>query len=110
MTDFERAYKAWREKPFPPGSRSDPLDELHADLALVDTWVAEAIVPYVENGVQGPIQVDPLEKLQQIRDRATELAKSGTADDKRLVNDYVRYADSLREVYERFLSTIEPRT
>ena len=87
LTHVERAYKKWREKPFPPGSPSDPLDDLHADLALVDTWVAEAIVPFVEQGVYRPIQVDPLEKLKQIQDRATELAKSGSADDKRLLDE-----------------------
>jgi hypothetical protein len=65
--------------------------------------------PFVEQGVYRPIQVDPLEKLKQIQDRATELAKSGSADDKRLLDEYVRYVDSLRDVYERFLTTVQRR-
>jgi len=73
--DFERAYSKWREQPFPLGSSLDALDELHADLALVDTWVAEALVPFVEHGMYRPIQVDPIQKLEEIRDSATELGK-----------------------------------
>jgi hypothetical protein len=80
--DFECAYSRWREQPFPLGSSLDALDELHADLALVDTWVADALVPFVEHGMYRHIQVDPIQKLEEIRDSATELGKS--ADERRL--------------------------
>jgi len=105
--DFERAYSKWREQPFPLGSSLDALDEVHADLALVDTWVAEALIPIVEHGMHRPIQVDPIQKLEEIQDSATELGKSATADERRLAREYVEYADLLRSVYEQFLKKVE---
>jgi hypothetical protein len=104
---LERAYSRWRDQPFPRGSSNDALDELHADLALVDTWVAEALIPLVEHGMYRPIQVDPIQKLEEIRDSATELGKSAPADEKRLAREYVEYADLLRRVYEQFLKKVE---
>jgi hypothetical protein len=107
MVDFERAYSAWREQPFPLGSRLDALDEVHADLVLVDTWVAETIVPFVEAGRYHPAQVDVLGKLQEIRHRATELGTSRGTDEEPLALQYVTYADLLRTVYELFLKNVE---
>jgi len=104
---LERAYSKWRDQRFPLGSSNDALDELHADLALVDTWVAEALIPFVGHGMYRPIQVDTIQKLEEIRDRATELGKSATADEKRLAREYVGYADLLRSVYEHYLKTVE---
>jgi hypothetical protein len=106
-TDFEGAYSKWRNQRFPLGSSDDALGELHADLALVDTWVAEALIPFVEHGMYRPIQVDPIQKLEEIRDRATELGKSATADEKRLASEYVEYADLLRSVYELLLKKVD---
>ena len=82
VVDFERAYSAWREQPFPLGSRLDALDEVHADLVLVDTWVAATIIPLVEAGRYHPAQVDVLGKLQEIRHRAIELRKAGSTVEK----------------------------
>jgi hypothetical protein len=104
--DFERAYSKWREQPFPLGSSLDALDELHADLALVDTWVAEAVVPFAEHGMYRPIQVDPIQTLEEIREGITELAKSASADEKRLASEYVAYVDLLLSVYELFLKKV----
>lgn len=104
--DFEGAYTAWRNQPFPVGSRVDALDEVHADLVLVDTWVAQTVIPFVEEGRYRPAQVDVLEKLQEVRDRASALSKSGSADEKRLVSDYLRYADLLKSVYESLLKKV----
>jgi hypothetical protein len=49
-TRFQEAYAAWRLQPFPSGSTNDEIDELHADLALVDSCVAETVLPFVERG------------------------------------------------------------
>ena len=105
--DFERAYSAWRQRPFPEGSRIDPLDELHADLVLADTWVAQTIIPFVEDGRYHPAQVDVLGKLQEIRDGAAALGKSGVADEKRLAREYLTYAELLRTAYESFLKKVK---
>jgi len=110
MTDFERAYAAWRNQPFPLGSHLDALDEVHADLVLADTWVAETVIPFVEDGRYYPAQIDVIPKLQEIGDRARKLGDSGTADEKRLASDYVKYVVLLRSVYEHFLKNVdEPR-
>jgi hypothetical protein len=69
--------------------------------------VAESIIPFVEEGRYDPAQIDVIGKLEKIRDRASELGKSGTADEKRLAGEYVRYVDLLRSVYERFLKKVE---
>jgi hypothetical protein len=94
--------------PFPPNSKTKELGELHDELALVDTWVANAIIPFVEDGVYRPIKVDPLAELEKIRDRATELGRSFPPGDRERLDPYIRYADALREVYERFLSVPKP--
>jgi hypothetical protein len=106
MVDFEDAYSAWREEPFPLGSRLNALDEVHADLVLVDTWVAETIIPFVEAGRYHPAEVDVLGKPQGIRHRASEFETSEGSDEERLAAQYVTYADLLRTVYERFLKKI----
>jgi len=58
MSDFEAAVATWRSQPFPSGSINDALDELHADLVLADTWVAEAVIPFVDHGALQPAHVD----------------------------------------------------
>ena len=74
---------------------------------LADTWVAQTIIPFVEDGRYHPAQVDVLGKLQEIRDGATELGRSGSADIKRLAREYVTYAELLRTAYESFLKKVE---
>lgn len=63
-------------------------------------------MPFVEHGMYRPIQVDPIQKLEEIRDSATELGKTATADEKRLACEYVEYADLLRSAYEQFLRKV----
>lgn len=46
MTEFERACRRWVESPFPLGSDLDEADELHAELAQWDTFVADLVVPH----------------------------------------------------------------
>jgi hypothetical protein len=100
---FETPYASWREQPFPPGSTWDPLDELHADLALADSWVAETVIPFVEHGVNQPANVDVIGTLRDIRNRANILGELGHGDDKRLAQEYSNYAELLQRVYDGYL-------
>jgi hypothetical protein len=103
LTSFPDAYRAWRKRPFPLGSTNDALDDLHADLALADTWVAEAVVPYIERGVHQPLQFAVIPELTRLRTRADEVAKEVGPADIRLANEYGEYVDLLMNVYRAFL-------
>jgi hypothetical protein len=103
LIEFEKAYEAWRLRPFPKGSHVDALDELHADLALADTWVAESVVPFIKRGVYSPAQVDVMEILSEVRSRATKLAESVGGADREVAMEYAAYAHLLEIVYEAFL-------
>jgi hypothetical protein len=104
MDSFQSAYRAWRGRPFPPGSADDAFDELHADLALADSWVAESVVPYVESGTHQPAKVDVLTELSGLRRRAERLEPAAEGDDAPLAADYCQYIDILMNVYTRFLA------
>ena len=54
MVDLGPAYATWRRTPFPIGSGSDEVEELHADLAMWDAFVAEAVIP-----MEGGRRYDP---------------------------------------------------
>jgi hypothetical protein len=101
---FTEAYTAWRSLPFPPGSTEDTLDELHADLALADTWVADSVIPYVERGIYEPAQVDVLDTLRTLRNRAGALRDRGP--DPGLAGRYIKYVDVLLRVYHEFLAVV----
>jgi len=104
MSDLEAAVSTWRHKPFPSGSANDALDELHADLALADTWVAEAVIPFVDHGTFQPAQVDVIGETRKLRDRAAQLGRSSSGEDKTLADAYRDYAALLMHVYESFLT------
>ncbi len=106
---FEDAYTTWRSQRFPPGSAHDALDELHADLALADTWVAETVIPFVEHGVHHPARANVRDELRKLRSRAVELGKAGDLEGKRLADSYREYAELLLRVYEGFIARREPR-
>jgi hypothetical protein len=104
VTDFKDSYASWRRKPFPQGSSTDSLDELHADLALADTWVAETVIPFVERGVYKPAQVDVIQELGKLHDRAREIEQMTDGEDRRLAADYGHHAALLVGVYNGFLA------
>lgn len=103
MADFQHAYELWKEQPFPSGSSWDALDEVHADLAVADTWVADTVIPFIEHGVYRPAQVDVIGALEKIRDQAIQLKARGEGEDKRLAEEYAKYAELLHFVYQSFL-------
>jgi hypothetical protein len=105
MTELDDAYAAWVGEPFPPGSGNDELGELHADLVLADTWVAESIIPYVEHELYEPAAIDVSAGLAALRSRATSLgAAADDSEDEALVARYVRYIDLLEQAYDALLS------
>jgi hypothetical protein len=108
MGDLEDAYASSRKQPFPPGSNHDAPNELHADLALADAWVADSVIPFVERGLKHPAQVDVIEELRKLRTRAAELGHAGNREDTRLADSYREYAELLLRVYEAFLTQPRP--
>jgi hypothetical protein len=98
------AYTLWRAQPFPLGSAHDDMDELHADLATVDTWVADMVVPYVEYGKRFPLKVDVAAGIQRIRARVASLRESIEGDDRSLLDQYAAYLDLLEDVFSAYAS------
>jgi hypothetical protein len=102
MTSFEGLYRRWRGVPFPPGSHRDDVDELHADLALVDTWIVDTIVPYAENGVITAPRVDIGAGIKGIRDRAIALCEGASDEERDILNRYLDYVDLIDMLYAAF--------
>jgi hypothetical protein len=103
VDDFAEAVTAWRMLPFPDGGTSDATGELHADLALADTWVAESVLPYVEHGTHDPAKVDVIDTLGDLQRRAVNLARSSDSEERELADAYLGYIEALVRVYEGFL-------
>jgi hypothetical protein len=97
MVAFREAYDAWMGVPFPSGDAEDSIGDLHDDVALVDTWVAESVVPYVKHGAFIPATPDVLGELQALSERATALGAAGGAP------EYLRYIVLLSDLYSGFL-------
>src|SRR4029077_8587317 len=102
MTTFDGLYGRWRELRFPRGSHRDDVDELHADLALVDTWVADTIVPYVEQGAITLPQVDIAAGIRDIRSRAIALREGPAGEERALLDRYIDYVDLIEKLYAAF--------
>jgi hypothetical protein len=104
MSDFEAAYKAWRRAPFPPNTDDERLGDLHDDLAVADTWVADTVIPYADNGVVRPSVLDVVAELRQLCRRADELGSGEvTQAARKLASAYGAYAQLLIAVYQAFL-------
>ena len=86
----------------PPGSKRDAVDELHADLALVDVWVADTIIPLVEDGVWKPPRVDIGAGIRRVRDRTVSLRESASGEDQELLDRYLEYVELLDSLYNSF--------
>jgi hypothetical protein len=97
MPTFREAHDAWMRAPFPIGDAEDGIGVLHDDVALVDTWVAESVVPYVKDGKFIPASPDVLGELQALSDRAIALGDVDGAP------EYLRYIGVLSDVYGAFL-------
>ena len=97
MATLPDAYAAWRREPFPRASSDDVVDELHANLALADSWIAESVIPFVEQRRFMPAEVDVLQELRVMRERAAALS------DPERAREYLTYAERLSDVYSAFL-------
>jgi hypothetical protein len=100
------AYEAWRAEPFPAASADHELEGVHADLLLVDTWVGEAVIPFVERTRYVFAAIDVRAAIRGIRDRAQELRASLGGDDAELAGEYIAYAERLDAVYEALERTV----
>ena len=81
------------------------MDELHADLALADTWVADTVLPFLDGGAHRPASVDVPAELRSLIERAFAIERSiDDESSKQLVKQYADYAALLAKVYQRFLS------
>jgi hypothetical protein len=96
---LDDAYKTWRAQPFPPASVDHELSDLHVDLGLVDAWVAEAVIPFVERRRYMFAAADLRAGILGVRDRAHALAASRNGHDADLARCYVAYAEQLDVVY-----------
>jgi hypothetical protein len=104
---LDDAYNAWRALPMPPGSADDELASLHADLVLVDTWVAETVVPFVERTQYMFAAIDIGAGIRGVHERAEELAASLDGDEADLAQEYLAYADRLDAVYAELERAVE---
>jgi hypothetical protein len=102
MGEFEDAYDSWRSMTFPHGATSDELGELQADLALADTWVAEAVIPYAEDRVYRPAKVDVMDTLGHLIARANAIAAVDPGE-AHLASSIAQYAQALMRIYQAFL-------
>lgn len=73
-------------------------------MAVVDTWVAETLIPYVERGdVILPVP-DVLGTLAQIQSEIKELDDHSTPEDRIAGARYLAYVEALRGAYEAFIT------
>ncbi|MCU1362891.1 MAG: hypothetical protein JWM55_719, partial [Acidimicrobiaceae bacterium] len=108
MDDFRDLVSRWRDQPFPPGSSDESIDELHSELALADSWVADSVIPYIERGVRIPGKVDVVGKLRELQTRAMELARGSDASSQPVLQDYLRRIEILTQIYQSFLQKSMP--
>lgn len=106
MSAFSTAYALWRSEPFPSGSTRDDLDELHADLALVDVWVADTVVPYAERGVVvPPAGVDIHQAIAGLAERLEGISRDETdavsAGEIAAYSRYLTLTSDVLAAYER---------
>jgi hypothetical protein len=101
MSALNEAIQRWQRAPFPRGSADDALDEIHADLALYDTWVAAPLLLYVDRGVWLPAVPDVLGALDDLTRRVEVLRAAG--EEPEIASQYLDYAALLRAAYLAFL-------
>jgi len=73
---MDSAYREWRHAPFPEGSSVEELGELHADMALVDEWLIQIVIPYMEYRVINPHVVDLERSVAELESRLGTLTPS----------------------------------
>ena len=91
-------YEAWRRMPFPTGSSNDDIDELHAELATWDAFVAEAVIPMERGRPYDPGIHDQAAEIRHLRSRIEALTPTVAGEDRESLVAYREYCDSLMAV------------
>lgn len=99
--ELSRARDRWLAAPFPSGSSNDEIDEIHADLVLIDTWVAGTIEPYAAGREWSPAVPDVLGTIAHMRAQLHAVSTSG--DEILIVRAYEDYLTLLETAYSAFL-------
>ncbi len=102
MTHLIDAYTRWSNEPCPPGSSRDDIDLLHAELATVDLWLADMVIPYVESGKRFPLKVDISEALRHLSGGVCRLRESAQRQDLSLLDRYALYVDLMEGVFRAY--------
>lgn len=106
---FDEAYGRWREMPFPKGGDARFYGEIHADVALADSWVAETLLPFVNKGVVDPAVIDVLGRLSELRKKIDRLDAQTGPENHAAAAGYLAFVNALIDVYGAFLALIQPR-
>lgn len=101
--EFAAKYEDWRSAPFPPGGSSDDANEVHADLVVVDTWIADLVMPFVKEGRLVEQKVDIRAAVDRLLTQCQQLARSDRGEDQILAREYVCYLNRLRALYGVYL-------
>lgn len=102
MASLESSYGEWRAAPLPSGNGSEDFGEIHADLVLVDSWVAEYVIPFVERGIKHSPRVDVSGALTDLRRRLSDLDRGPVVSKRALADEYSRYIAMLEELWQSF--------
>lgn len=96
---FIAAYDHWRNLAFPEGSPVDSIDELKADLALVDVYVADTVIPFRDGrGWMAPV-VDVPRAIANLEQRIDASLAAAQPVDRDLLIRYHDYCAALRQVW-----------
>jgi hypothetical protein len=105
MPEFDAAYGAWSNAPFPSGSSRDDLGDLHGDLHLLEEWVLSVVYPFAEHGTIVAPKVDIAAGITTLHDRLVALRPNLPSDDGRLADEYLAYLGLLESTYVAFRAT-----
>ncbi len=75
------------------------IDELHAQLAQVDAFVADDVVPIANGRTLLPGAVNVLKELAELRSRIRQLAVNADAERRGKLEQYDEYCGLLQDVY-----------
>ena len=110
MNGFEDSYAAWRGMPGPRGSDNEDLEILRADIFLADHWIAESLIPFVENG---RIEVPPFDvenPLSELLKQAIQMEQVGREDLAATARTYSDYVRAQISAYRGFLTEARARS
>jgi hypothetical protein len=98
MVDPGPAYERWRRTPLPSGTLNEEVDELHADLAMWDAFVADAVIPMADGRQYDPGVHDQAAEVENLRQRIEVVMREAVAEDREQLRLYREYCDLLQAV------------